>query len=602
MKNLREFRIINKKGFTILEILIAVSIFGVISLMTFSVINYVPKLVKTESSQFNERTYVRRAVTEITGTIQSASNISSPSLEFTMPNSDIVEYELTGENVNKLVNDVPQSFMESVKEFSITTSDNRLFNIHIKTAKEGKVYDFKVEKRNGASTSIDAEISTITPTAVTFDKNDSPPQDIDITLNLNGNLLTDIRNGTDILDLGTDYTISGNTVTFKKEYLNTQSGTIQIVFNVTNGVDPKLTVQIIEKSSGYKIEGNSFADDLVRMEYPGNLLIDPYDDKWVITVTNATVEDEDEIDSNDLKIEGLPGGINFEAARGAGNTIVITLSGSTSAPVAVTRSIWVEVKASAVTAVAGVTALNSDPIEVILLPGATFASPEHNLLFTNEVYFKNDVEITGDIVIGRNRSMTELGNNTKINGYIYADSSITVKNDAVFGKPDKKMKIFVKGSVDFQNKAKLYGDIFYRDSFHSKNEFELYGNKVKTAVEIPELTLPEPRSEEWYENNGYTMVDNQSQKVTFKSNGKYYFRTEYELKGVNNVLDNVTFVGKDNIKFETHFTGSGIIFAPYGEIYFKNGVTFTGMCVSERTDLQTDSKLIFKRYAELPFD
>lgn len=598
--DMKEKVILNKKGFTLLELLIAVSIFGVISVMTFSIMNFVPKLAKTESNQFSERTDVRKALTDITNTIQSAREISFPSIEFTTPDGEKIIYEYYQGNVNKKVDGTPIRLMESVEEFTITSSNYHLFDIHIKTANEGKVYDFKVERRRGGITRTDAEISSISPTTAVFDKNVSLHQEgIEITLSLNGNELNDLWNGTNKLVLGTDYTISGNTLTLNKEYLAAlPNATYQITFNVTNGVDPKLTVEIIDTSSDIKFAGNSFEDDIARMNYPGNLEIDPGDSQWIITVTSGTVDSE--IDEDDLDITGLPQGIDYTAVWNEGNKIVITLSGTASAPVNTTRSIGVVIKGTG--AAPEGSASDSDPIQVLLLPGASFASPERNLLFTNEVYFKNDVTIYGDIVIGRGRDLTEVGTNCNLYGYIYVDSSLNVKNKIIAGTSDKPGKLFIKGSGNFDN-GTIYGDLFYRDTLTVKNKFTVNGRVERSAVEIPDVVLPDLKSDQWYIDNGYTVIDSTSSEMdALQSNGKYLFTNSHELRNGNKRLDNVTIVGKANINFSNKFTGSGIIFAPKGEVFFKNGCELTGMCISNRADLQTGSTLRFKRYAELPFD
>ena len=409
--------IYNKRGFTLIEIMIAVSIFGIISLMTFSIFQFVPRAAKAESIQYSERDYVRRAVAKITRTIQNAALVSNPPLKFILPCCEEIEYESYSGNVNKVVDGVASRLMESIDEFSITPVGNHLFEIHIKTSNEGAYYDFKVERRRGGRIKTNAEISSISPETAVFDKNILNQQDISITLNLNGNDLNWIRNDTYILNPMTDYSISGNILTLKKEYLKTQpNGIIHIVFDVSSGKDPVLSVEIIDSSTFIKIEGNSYEDDLARMKYPGDMEIDPCDNRWIICVTNGTVSDD--FDSDDLSVTGLPTGLIISAAKEPGNKVSVTLSGITAAPVDSIRTIGIIIKGSGAIEPG---ALDSEPITVFLLPGATFASPEHNIIFTNEIVFNNNVTIEGDIVIGRDSSMTTIQNNCNINGYLYVD-------------------------------------------------------------------------------------------------------------------------------------------------------------------------------------
>jgi prepilin-type N-terminal cleavage/methylation domain-containing protein len=594
----RENSIFNKKGFTLLELLIAFSIFGIISVMTFSIINYVPKLAKTESSQYSERTYVRRALTEITATIQSASAVATPPLVFTIPNGEKISYEYSAGNVNKLVDGTPHRLMESVAEFSITPTESNLFNIHIKTSKEGKNYDFKVDRRRGGNIRTNAEISSIAPVTAIFDKNILLQQDISITLNLNGNDLNRLMNNLNILNSTTDYSISGDVLTLNKEYLKAQpNGMITIIFDVSNGADPELSVEIINTSTDQKIEGNSYEDDLIRVNYPGNLGIDPNDNSWMITVTNGTVIDE--FNASHLEITGLPLGIDVTAIKVEGeNKILITLSGTASAPVTTTDTIEIVLMRSAVSEAAS----DSNPIKVFLLPWDSFGSPEHNMLFTNELEIVSKTDITGDIVIGRGNTTTTINHNANIIGNVYVDSSLTINSNFNVGTDEKNAKVFVKGSVLNQSNTKIKGDLFYRDTLTNNSQLKVDGIIQQRAVEIPEAIIPKPRDEQWYRSNGYTIVDNSWTSVILEDNGKYYFKDNYWFNSNNKDVDNITIVGMKDITINSTFSGSGILFTPYGKITVNSTFDFEGMLVSQSTILAGNTDLFFTRYPVLPFD
>lgn len=70
--------------------------------------------------------------------------------------------------------------------------------------------------------------SALSADSASFDPNTAKPgyKDITVTANLSGNTVKDIQNGSYTLVKDKDYTVSGNTITFKKEYLKTAvSGT-----------------------------------------------------------------------------------------------------------------------------------------------------------------------------------------------------------------------------------------------------------------------------------------------------------------------------------------------------------------------------------------
>jgi len=92
--------------------------------------------------------------------------------------------------------------------------------------------------------------SSISPTAATFDKKTGSQADIPVTMTLNGNTLTDIKNGATTLTNGTNYTVSGSTVTIKKEYLAAQSvGTTTLTFTFSAGSTQNLAITIVDTSN-----------------------------------------------------------------------------------------------------------------------------------------------------------------------------------------------------------------------------------------------------------------------------------------------------------------------------------------------------------------
>ncbi len=104
--------------------------------------------------------------------------------------------------------------------------------------------------------------SAVTPTSAVFDKHTSSDgyKDINVTLALNGNTLKEIKNGDVVLVPGTEYTVAGNTITIKKEYLEQQTVediTLTFVFNpmgtgYTSGGDndapaiPSITITVAD--------------------------------------------------------------------------------------------------------------------------------------------------------------------------------------------------------------------------------------------------------------------------------------------------------------------------------------------------------------------
>ncbi len=92
--------------------------------------------------------------------------------------------------------------------------------------------------------------SVITPVSASFDKKTANQADLAVTMTLNGNTLSSIKNGTATLVAGTDYTVSGSTVTIKKAYLAAQAvGTTTLTFSFSAGASQSLAVAVVDTTT-----------------------------------------------------------------------------------------------------------------------------------------------------------------------------------------------------------------------------------------------------------------------------------------------------------------------------------------------------------------
>ncbi|WP_107841853.1 S-layer homology domain-containing protein [Metasolibacillus meyeri] len=187
---------------------------------------------------------------------------TAPTASFN-PNGD--EFAIRGTSVMATVADSGGSgLIESTLEYVWTQSTDQPtigwlpFNNGSELTKEGVdgIWYLHIQGRDTAGNTMHAvsnrfvinnpsQDSTISPSTVSFDKNIALQTDIELALSLNGNTLTNISNGTDILVPDTDYVVLGNTVTIQKSYLATQPmGTINLVFSFSAGVEQTLTITI----------------------------------------------------------------------------------------------------------------------------------------------------------------------------------------------------------------------------------------------------------------------------------------------------------------------------------------------------------------------
>lgn len=132
---------------------------------------------------------------------------------------------------------------------TVTIASSYLSTLNTGTAK--LVFDFSAGMDRTLSVTVtdSSPSGTISITQAQFDKDTPNQQDIAVDLTYNGNILSGIRNGNTLLTSGTDYTVSGNTVTILSSYLALKPlGKLELTFDFNKGNDPVLTVTIIDSS------------------------------------------------------------------------------------------------------------------------------------------------------------------------------------------------------------------------------------------------------------------------------------------------------------------------------------------------------------------
>jgi len=139
--------------------------------------------------------------------------------------------------------------------------------------------------------------STISPTSFSFDKyaEAAAHTDAEIAMALNGgDTLSGIANGTTPLTSGTDYSVSGSTVTIKKAYLAAQPiGTTTLTFTFGSGQTQTLTITITETTAPTATL-TSTASGAVNGAFPITVTFSEPVDGFTangLTVSNGTVSD-----------------------------------------------------------------------------------------------------------------------------------------------------------------------------------------------------------------------------------------------------------------------------------------------------------------------
>ena len=91
--------------------------------------------------------------------------------------------------------------------------------------------------------------SSIDPTSAVFDKKAGKQQDIEVTLSLNGNTFTGIKEGDNYLTEGVEYTLTNDTVVLLKTYLaEKEIGKLKLIFDFSAGIHPVLVLTVTDTS------------------------------------------------------------------------------------------------------------------------------------------------------------------------------------------------------------------------------------------------------------------------------------------------------------------------------------------------------------------
>ncbi len=100
--------------------------------------------------------------------------------------------------------------------------------------------------------------SRLYPPTASFDRNQAEQADVKLTTALNGNTLTGVSHEGAALSAGSDYEVSGSTLTLKKSWLTTlPRGTSALTFSFSGGADQIVSLVVRDTSAGGSITLNN---------------------------------------------------------------------------------------------------------------------------------------------------------------------------------------------------------------------------------------------------------------------------------------------------------------------------------------------------------
>ena len=201
------------------------------------------------------------------------ASISPTSAEFDkytqLPDKVTVAIDFNGNTLNSIK--IGSTLLKLNEDYTLNGTNLLISSTFLSTLSNGEhsiIFDFDKGKDLILKIKIidTTPSASITPQTASFDKATDKQQDIKVTLTLNGKQFLNILNNNTTLVLGTDYTISNNTITLLSSYLSTLAlGDTSLTFHFSGGNDSVLMVNVINT------EVPVTNGDLVIQSFNGNI-------------------------------------------------------------------------------------------------------------------------------------------------------------------------------------------------------------------------------------------------------------------------------------------------------------------------------------------
>ncbi|WP_170291958.1 S-layer homology domain-containing protein [Heliobacterium mobile] len=155
-------------------------------------------------------------------------------------------------------------------------------------------------------------------------------------------------------------TLSGTMAAVPTERLPVTVTVLKSAFLGKNYIDADpITVAIEPLPDRIRVNAET---SMVQMA-PGNLTVDKTNNRWLLAVDFGTVRSS--VSNDDLDVEGLPEGLTVTAVKGSGNRIIVTVTGTLTAPIEKAQDVSIRVKGSAVQEP---DMNDAEPVTVTLMP------------------------------------------------------------------------------------------------------------------------------------------------------------------------------------------------------------------------------------------
>lgn len=599
-----------KKGFTLVELVIAIGIFAFVVGTSYSLMHSSTLFVNKGINNVNKQNDIRLAVEWITKDLKSSDKLTKFDTGSTLysieEKGNKVEYireelgEIKGEKVYKIFRqDSKDKFVliENIPDLGLKIESlENLFNVtitHKDKFNEDRVTNFKVSTKKNV-----ALVEPPTPII----KTNTPTIDIPLfegertisgTAEPNSNIT--IKKGSNIIGTGVTDGSGHYIVTLNSPLVNKDVITVTALAPDKIESDPA-TAKVI---SG---EDMLTASPIVLKESSSN--DGSLENNIIKVVLNYGAGNFDNhIDKNDVIIDGLPKGMDFIVYRSSSKELTITLTGK-----AINHSDSNDVNITIIVKNTGFTGNSSHGKDGVSNP--VFIDFMDKSKWEDVVVLTKRIKIDGSAAIEAPNSTViikdnildsgKLANNIKIlSDKIFINNNLYLTGSATIGNYNNTSSIYLNGNFKIDGGADVYGKLYYTGDFVVPSWWTKPINVTEvSSINFPITSIPSLEMDAWYAGRGFTSdrTARNGMKLLSSTSYSYNFPTWQS-------FENVNVVSKSNITLSGNVHVSGMLFAPNGKVTIEGSSTFTGIIVASEVELTGNVRVRFTPFnlGDLPF-
>ncbi|OEH84224.1 hypothetical protein BHU72_12535 [Desulfuribacillus stibiiarsenatis] len=551
----------DKKGFTLIEILVAIIILSFVASAGYSLINTSHKIVSKHTDLTDMRNDLRIALIQITKDIQEAESVNGPPYVFYQNGGIQISYQYNS-STKKLLrfeNAIQQTLIESVESFSITSLiGTEQFQVDVRV--NGEDHNLIITRRIKGNLTNFGSIAGVVRNSI----NNLPIANATIVARAQGSsleywALTD-ANGQYLISVPEEaYDVTASAT----GYINgTQTVNVGLEENVSNinfnlnpiATAPQILSFIFEKAQNPMTIPASYADSAVIGtidQVTRTITIQmPAGTNVTSLVPTITVTSGASLSPLSGAVRNFSTPQTYTVTNSAGSVdyvVIVTVASQSYADYLYSENIFVH--GTTINFSSGSVKLNTDPNT----NGTLVINNQNN---SNLVFNQGGTEISlKNIHIDKYGNQVNFTNSTKL-GAIGITELINIGGTVILGNGSAEINgkaVYIDGSTTFSNSGKINGDLIFLNGPVSMNNggAQISGKHVYI--------------------NGNTTITNGNHLDEIYGSELVYIKGNVS---ISNAAGNIR-GGDIYIDGNVHFSGNGPRITTTNNIYVNGSITFT---------------------------